>query len=153
MWTEIRNWYIFVLVLFFLFCFSVFFIIIISFISVSPEIKLQSMHYVEREQSASLHCQVEGYPTPTITWTPCNNLQGNVCDKSRLNVPRVKRDNVYVCTAINSLGCDSASTKLSKCLLTRASFFKKFLKELLSFLSKSPVDEFLESTFKFPVDL
>lgn len=82
-----------------------------SFILVSPEVNLQSIYYVGRENSASLYCQAKGYPTPKITWTTCN-YQENVCDKSILNISKVQRDDVYICTATNSLGSDSASTKL-----------------------------------------
>ena len=65
----------------------------------------------------SLNCKVEGYPPPTITWTPCNAQ--NVCDQSVLNISKVVEDFVYVCKAKNSLGFDCASTKLCKsiCLL------------------------------------
>ena len=61
----------------------------------------------------SLHCQVEGYPTPTINWTPCDPLK-NVCGKSRLNISNVQRDEIYTCTAKNILGNDTAGINLGK---------------------------------------
>ena len=60
----------------------------------------------------SLDCKVEGYPLPTITWTPCNAQ--NACDQRMLNISKVQSDYVYTCTAKNSLGNDSASTSLCK---------------------------------------
>ena len=82
------------------------------FILVSPEVTLQSKYYVGRENSVSLDCKVEGYPPPTITWTPCNAQ--NACDQRMLNISKVQSDCVYTCTAKNSLGNDSASTSLCK---------------------------------------
>ena len=70
----------------------------------------------------SLDCKVDGYPTPTITWTPCNGK--NVCDQSMLNISKVQNVGVYTCTAKNSLGNDSASTSLGKSFyFICASFF------------------------------
>ena len=86
---------------------------ILFFIAVSPNITLQNKHYVGREKSVSLDCKVDGYPTPTITWTPCNS-QENVCDQNLLNISKVQNDGVYTCTAKNSLGNDSANTSLGK---------------------------------------
>ena len=83
------------------------------FISVPPNITLQNKYYVGREKSASLDCKVDGYPIPTITWTPCD-AQENVCDQSMLNIPKVQNDGVYTCTVKNSLGNDSANTSLGK---------------------------------------
>ena len=86
---------------------------VLFFILVPPSITLLNNYYVGRENSASLDCKVEGYPIPTITWTPCN-AQENVCDQSMLNISKVQNDGVYTCTAKNSLGNDSASTSLGK---------------------------------------
>ena len=61
----------------------------------------------------SLDCKGDGYPIPTITWTPCN-AQENVCHQSMLNISKVQNDGVYTCTAKNSLGNDSASTSVGK---------------------------------------
>ena len=61
----------------------------------------------------SLDCKVDGYPIPTITWTPCNTEE-NVCDQSMLNISKVQNDRVYTCTAKNSLANDSANTSLGK---------------------------------------
>ena len=92
------------------------------FISVPPKITLQNTHYVGREKSVSLDCKVDGYPIPTITWTPCN-AQENVCDQSMLNISKVQNDGVYTCTAKNCVGNDSASTSLGKFFyFMRASF-------------------------------
>ena len=83
------------------------------FILVPANITLQSKHYVGREKSVSLDCNVEGYPPPTITWTPCDPLE-NVCNQSVLNISKVQNDGMYICTAKNSLGNDSAITSLGK---------------------------------------
>ena len=61
----------------------------------------------------SLDCKVEGYPPPTINWTPCDSEE-NECDQSILNVSKVQKDGVFRCTAKNSLGNDSANTSLGK---------------------------------------
>ena len=42
----------------------------------------------------SLDCKVDGYPLPTITWTPCD-AQENVCNQSMLNISNVQNDGVY----------------------------------------------------------
>ena len=82
-------------------------------IPVSPEITLQKTYFVGRGKSVSLHCQVEGSPLPSITWTPCNP-QGNACDRSMLNISKAQNNGVYTCTAKNSLGNDTASTNLGE---------------------------------------
>ena len=87
--------------------------LVLFFILVPPIITLQNKYYVGREKSVSLDCKVDGYPIPTITWTPCN-AQENVCDQSMPNISKVQNDGVYTCTAKNSLGNDSASTSLGK---------------------------------------
>ena len=70
----------------------------------------------------SLDCKFDGYPPPTITWTPCN-AQENVCDQSMLNISKVQNDGVYTCTVKNCVGDDSASTSLGKSFyFMRASF-------------------------------
>ena len=75
---------------------------ILVFISVPANVTLQKKYYVGREKNVSLDCKVDGYPIPTITWTPCN-AQENVCDQSMLNISEVQNDGVYTCTAKNSL--------------------------------------------------
>ena len=86
---------------------------ILFFILDPPNITLQNKNYVRREKSVSLDCKVDGYPIPTITWTPCN-AQEHVCDQSTLNISKVQNDGVYTCTAKNRLGNDSANTSLGK---------------------------------------
>ena len=86
---------------------------ILVFISVPANVTLQKKYYVGREKNVSLDCKVDGYPLPTITWTPCNASE-NVCDQSMLNISKVQNDGVYTCTAKNSLGNDSADTSLGK---------------------------------------
>ena len=84
---------------------------------VRPKVILEKRHYVDRDGNASLHCQVEGSPLPTISWTPCNPEE-NVCDRRLLNISRVQSERSnYTCTANNSLDEDSASTSLSKLTL------------------------------------
>ena len=89
---------------------------ILVFISVPTNITLQNKYYVGRGKSVSLDCKVDGYPPPTITWTPCTP-QVNVCNQSMLNISKVQNDGVYTCTAKNSLGNDSANTSLGKSFL------------------------------------
>ena len=86
---------------------------ILFFILVSPNAHPQDKYYVGREKSVSLDCKGDGYPIPTITWTPCN-AQENVCHQSMLNISEVQSDGIYTCTAKNSLGNDSASTSVGK---------------------------------------
>ena len=86
---------------------------ILVFILDPPNITLQNKNYVRREENVSLDCDVDGYPIPTITWTPCN-AQENVCDQSMLKISKVQNDGVYTCTAKNRLGNDSANTSLGK---------------------------------------
>ena len=83
---------------------------------VAPRVSLQDNYYVDREQPVSLHCRVQGNPTPTINWTP-RNLQEHILDKSFLNISKVQKSAEYTCTAENSLGKTSASTNLSKLVL------------------------------------
>ena len=89
---------------------------ILVFISVPPNVTLQNKYYVGREKSVSLDCKVDGYPPPTITWTPCN-VHENVCDQSKLNISKVQNDGVYTCTVKNSLGNDSTNTSVGKSFL------------------------------------
>ena len=105
-------------------------------ISVPPNITLQSKYYVGREKSVSLDCKVDGYPPPTITWTPCN-AQENVCDQSVLNILKVQNDGIYTCTAKNCVGNDSASTSLGK------SFYFMCASFLCSIFSSSKIDTIL----------
>ena len=88
-------------------------ILMLFFILVPPNITLQNKYYVGRQKSVPLECNVEGYPPPTITWTPCGPLE-NVCDQSVLNISKVQNDGMYICTAKNSLGNDSANTSIGK---------------------------------------
>ena len=82
--------------------------------SVAPRINLQDKrYYVNRGQAVSLLCRVEGYPPPTITWTP-SNPQERACDDSFLNISNVQMSAEYTCTAENSLNKTSARTNLSK---------------------------------------
>ncbi|XP_068686976.1 tyrosine kinase receptor Cad96Ca-like isoform X2 [Montipora foliosa] len=75
-----------------------------------PKISLPKKFYVGREQNVSLTCAVDGNPTPTISWTPCN-LPNHVCDKQYLNISKVKTARTtYICNASNYLGSDSATT-------------------------------------------
>ena len=115
---------------------------ILFFILDPPNITLQNKNYVRREKSVSLDCKVDGYPIPTITWTPCN-AQENVCDQSTLNISKVQDNGVYTCTANNRLGNDSANTSLGKsfCHVYQLSAHKKFLPVLRLTQFSSPIDE------------
>ena len=77
-------------------------------------VTLASKVFVDREQTASLICEVEGNPTPTISWSPCSG-RSVVCDEQYWNISKVltARAN-YTCTATNALGVDSATTLLRK---------------------------------------
>ena len=86
---------------------------VLFFISDPPNITLQNNYSVGRGKSVSLDCKVDGYPLPTITWTPCDAPE-NVCNQSMLNISNVQYDGVYICTAKNSLGNDTANTSLGK---------------------------------------
>ena len=65
---------------------------------------------VALQQSVTLHCQAEGYPEPTFTWSPCNND----CNTGTLTIPEVLKDTLYTCTATNSEGSDSADANVGK---------------------------------------
>ena len=86
---------------------------VLFFISDLPNLTLQNKYSVGREKSVSLDCKGDGYPLPTITWTPCD-AQENECNQRMLNISNVQNDEVYICTAKNSLGNDTANTRLGK---------------------------------------
>ncbi|XP_067033062.1 fibroblast growth factor receptor 1-like isoform X2 [Acropora muricata] len=77
-----------------------------------PKVILAQKVFVRREETTPLYCEVEGNPTPTISWSPCYG-QSVVCDEHYLNISKVQtaRTN-YTCTATNALGVDSATTLL-----------------------------------------
>ena len=82
-----------------------------------------SRQEVNQGMSASLVCQVTGFPEPTITWKrigddlgPNHRLQGNV-----LGIPKAVPEDrgLYVCEAENYVGRAQASVILevhSKCI-------------------------------------
>ncbi|XP_015769891.1 PREDICTED: fibroblast growth factor receptor 4-like isoform X11 [Acropora digitifera] len=77
-----------------------------------PKVILAQKVFVSREETASLNCEVEGNPTPTISWSPCD--VGNIlCDEQYLNISKAQSARTkYTCTARNYLGTDSATTVL-----------------------------------------
>ena len=77
-------------------------------------VKLAQKLFVGREQTALLNCEVEGNPTPTISWSPCD-AENLLCDKQILNISQVQsaRTN-YSCAARNYLGISIATTVLGK---------------------------------------
>ena len=82
-------------------------------ITVAPVVILPPEVFVDREQPASLICEVEGSPRPLISWSPCSG--GSVCDKQYLNISKVQTERAnYTCTATNALGVHSATALLSK---------------------------------------
>ena len=70
--------------------------------------------FVGREETASLYCEVEGNPTPTISWSPCD--EGNpFCNEQYLNISQVQSARAnYICTARNDVGTASGTTVLRK---------------------------------------
>ena len=69
--------------------------------------------FVERKKTAFLICEVEGNPTPIISWSPCP--EKSVCDERYLNISKVQTARAnYTCTATNALGVDSATTVVGK---------------------------------------
>ena len=85
-----------------------------EFIIVHPMITLASIVFVGRKQTALLICEVQGNPTPVISWSPCHGKYV-VCDKRYLSISKVQTARAnYTCTATNALGVDSATTLLRK---------------------------------------
>jgi len=79
---------------------------------ISPKVTLANKFFVDREQTASLICQVEGNPKPTISWSPCDP-PNVLCDKQYLNISKVQTACAnFNCRATNALGEESASTVL-----------------------------------------
>ncbi|XP_068685571.1 fibroblast growth factor receptor 1-like isoform X2 [Montipora foliosa] len=75
-----------------------------------PIVTLESKFFVGREQTASLNCEVEGNPTPSIRWIPCDPPSTG-CDKRYLNISEMQTPRAnYTCTASNSEGSDSETT-------------------------------------------
>ncbi|XP_015777403.1 PREDICTED: fibroblast growth factor receptor 4-like isoform X16 [Acropora digitifera] len=77
-----------------------------------PKVTLAQKFFVGREETASLNCEVEGNPTPTISWSPCD--EGNpFCNEQYLNISRVQSARAnYMCTAKNRVGAASGTTVL-----------------------------------------
>ena len=89
-------------------------VLFFEFIIVHPMITLASIVFVDRKQTALLICEVEGNPTPVISWSPCHGKYV-VCDKRYLSISKVQTARAnYTCTATNALGVDSATTLLRK---------------------------------------
>ncbi|XP_074634424.1 fibroblast growth factor receptor 3-like isoform X2 [Acropora palmata] len=81
-------------------------------VHVPPMVKLPSKVFVGREQTVSLICEVEGNPTPIISWSPCHGKDVS-CVEQYLNISNVQTARAnYTCTASNALGEDSATTLL-----------------------------------------
>ncbi|XP_067030314.1 uncharacterized protein [Acropora muricata] len=79
----------------------------------SPKVTLANRFFVDREQTASLICQVEGNPKPAISWNCCD-LPNFLSDKQYLNISKVQTARAnYNCNARNTLGIDSATTVLN----------------------------------------
>ncbi|XP_044180357.1 fibroblast growth factor receptor 2-like [Acropora millepora] len=81
-------------------------------VQVPPMVALTSKVFVDREQTVSLICEVEGNPTPIISWSPCSG-RSVVCDEQYLNISKVQTARAnYTCTATNAVGVDSETTLL-----------------------------------------
>ena len=85
-------------------------------------VKLASEHEASLQLSLSLHCQAEGNPPPSYSWTPCGtpcDPQQVVCHESLLIFPaRDKSIYMFTCKVANNLGSDTRNTTL--CKLVRA---------------------------------
>ncbi|XP_015777830.1 PREDICTED: uncharacterized protein LOC107355763 [Acropora digitifera] len=78
----------------------------------SPKVTVAERIFVCQGKTASLICQVEGNPKPTISWSHCD-LPNVLCDKQYLNISKVQTAHAnYTCTARNALGKESATTVL-----------------------------------------
>ena len=85
--------------------------------AVPPKVTLAEKFFVGQGEAASLICQVEGNPSPTISWSHCD-VPNILCDKQYLNISKVQTARaIYNCTARNAVGVDSATTVLSKSTL------------------------------------
>ena len=91
--------------------------------------------FVDREQTVSLICEVEGNPTPIISWSPCSG-RSVVCDEQYLNISKVQTARAnYTCTATNAVGVDSETTLLHKLTLLRAGILHINERALLWYLN------------------
>ena len=84
-------------------------------------VKLPSEYEVTTQESLSLHCQAEGNPQPTYTWTPCEPQQ-STCHESTLFIPVVPNDAVYSCNVTNVLGSDTTKTSIGKLVFANTTF-------------------------------
>ena len=92
---------------------------IIDFFSAIDPVKIVQVaneYEVAAQQSVSLHCEAEGNPQPTYTWTPCEPQQ-STCHESTLTIPEVLSDGVYSCKVSNVLGTDTRYASLCKLVL------------------------------------
>ena len=86
-------------------------------------VALSSKVFVDREQTVTLICEVEGNPRPSISWSPCYG-QSVVCDEQYLNISSVQSARAnYTCTATNAVGVDSGTTLLRKWTLLHTCSF------------------------------
>ena len=76
-------------------------------------VKLPSEYAVAAKESLSLHCQAEGNPQPSYTWTPCESQQC-VCHESRHNISEVVNNGIYTCKVTNFLGTDARITSVGR---------------------------------------
>ena len=94
-------------------------------VPVRPMVEFTSKVFVGHKQTALLVREVEGNPTPIISWSPCHRK--NVCDKQYLNISKVQTARAnYDCTARNALNLESATTVFCKwTLLYTCSFVSR----------------------------
>ena len=119
-----------------------------QFIPVHPKVTAAQKVYVGHEQTALLTCEVEGNPTPIISWSPCHEKYV-VCDKRYLNISKVQTARAnYTCTATNAQGVDSATTVLRKWTLLYTSSFvaRKFFCSFMSFVALFKLNWLISAT-------
>jgi len=98
-------------------------------------VQLVSEHKVTSQQSLSLHCQADGNPNPTYSWTPCDPQQ-SVCNESVLDF-EASNESIYTftCKVENFLGSDTRITTICKLAIAKLCVFTCTMLALLYFVT------------------